>query len=123
MDWLIRQFSGLFSWLWARIYSAFEWLLDSLGSVFTWFCNHVQAVAVGLVASVGAVMPSETLEDTWRQVLASWDWFDPWVSWFADTCLSMPEFFARATYLGGVVLAAYAVRGLFMGVRAFLDLF
>lgn len=123
MNWVLRQLRNLFSWLWSRIYSAFEWLLNSLGSVFTWFANHIQAVAIGLVASIGGVMPSETLANTWGDIIENWGFENEFVLWVSVNCLDLPEFFARATYLGGVVLGAYAVRGLFMAVRAFLDLF
>lgn len=122
MNWLLRQLGNLFSWLWARIYSAFEWLLDSIGSVFTWICNHIQAVAVALVATVGGVMPAESLSDTWAEILSGLTWVNPWGQWFLSECLQFPEFAARFTYLAGVVLAAYVVRGVFMSVRAFLDL-
>lgn len=125
MNWLIRQLGDLFSWIGRTLYGAFEWLLDSIGAAFAWFCNHVQAVAVGLVATVGGVMPEETLHDTWQSILSGISWLHEsyWCMWFLNDILDFPEFLSRATYLAGVVLAAYAVRGVFMAVRAFLDLF
>lgn len=122
MNWLIRQLGSLFDWLWGGIRACSEWILGNLGRSLTWLCNHIQAVAVLAVASIGGVMPQETLAETWSVILQGADWLQlPWCQWLIGQ-FAVNEGLARITYLGGVYLAAYAVRGLFMGVRALLDL-
>lgn len=123
MNWLIRQLQSLFEWLWDGLLKLFEWLVDSLGSVITWVCNHVQTVVVAGIASLGGVMPSQTLSGTFSDMLLSATWVPPWGVWVMDRWCAFPELLARLSYFGVVVLATYAVRALFTGIRAALDLF
>lgn len=122
MSWLVGQLLDLFAWFWGGVKAAFEWLVASLVWVANRVCNNVTAWACGLLATLSGVMPRETLAGTWDAVLRSIDWLDGWPAYVLMNCLSFDEFLARASYLAGIVIAAYAGRAAFTALKALLEL-